>query len=273
MTLREAYQEQITLKPQQQESVEIRHGSVSHHVETKKQPFLSIVIPLYNEEKSIGKVIKNIPNHRPQEILVVNDGSTDKSIEEVKKLNHEKVRIIHHKHNLGYGAAILTGIRKAKGDIIVTLDSDGQHDPKEIPKLIRPIEKNQTDLVIGSRYLGKCLYDVPLHTRAGEFIIKKVLKVIFGQPIKNNQSGFRAFNNKIKYCMDKIRFKGMGFTTELLFRSGIHNLKFKEVPIKVKKRYYGTSYVYLPKLVKSIFMCILFYSVLNFFSKIFKYFI
>lgn len=273
MTLRETFQEEVLLQTQEQKSIKPLDANHIHRKKTKSKPFLSIIIPLYNEEKSIVDVINNIPNHRPQEIIIVNDGSTDKSVENVKKLKHEKVRIIHHRENMGYGSAILTGIKKARGDIIVTLDSDGQHDPREIPKLIRPIEQNETDFVVGSRYLGKCLYNVPLHTRVGEFIINKVLKLIFGQSIKNNQSGFRAFNKKIKYYINHVRFNGMGFTTELLFRSGIHNLKFREVPIKMKQRDYGNSYVYLPKLVKSIFMCILFYSFLNFFSKIFKLFL
>jgi len=273
MTIRETFHENVFLETKEQKSIKTLDATQIHCKKTKSKPFLSIIIPLYNEEKSIVNVINNIPNHRPQEIIIVNDGSTDKSVENIKKLKNNKVRIINHRENLGYGQTILTGIKKAKGDIIVTLDSDGQHNPKEIPKLVRPIEQNETDLVVGSRYLGKCLYNVPLHTRVGEFIINKVLKLVFRQPIKNNQSGFRAFNKKIKYCIDHVRFKGMGFTTELLFRSGIHNLKFREVPVKMKQRDYGNSYVYLPKLVKSIFMCILFYSFLNFFSKIFKLFL
>jgi len=232
--------------------------------------FLSIVIPLYNEENSIANVINSIPNRYPHEIIVVNDGSTDKSVENAKKVNKKNVRIIHHPQNMGYGAALLTGINITKGDIIVTLDSDGQHNPKEISDLIKPIINGETDIVIGSRYMGTCHYNVPLHTRMGEYVIDKVLWVLFGQPIKNNQSGYRAFNKDVKEIVEKSRFKGMGFTTELLFKSGIRNFRFKEVPIEVRERCYGTSYVYLPKLIISIFILISYYSFLNIVDKIYR---
>ncbi|TFF87205.1 MAG: glycosyltransferase family 2 protein [Promethearchaeota archaeon] len=272
MTIRESIKEEIVLK-QPYQTIETSYEKKSLHKQLDNKDSFSIIIPLFNEEKTIAKIIKKIPKHRALEIIIVNDGSTDKSIENIKKLNNKKVRIIHHKNNIGYGAAILTGIEKARGDIIVTLDSDGQHDPKVIPNLIEPIMNNETDIVIGSRYLGNSSYIVPLHTRVGEFIIGKIFSLIFGKTIRNNQSGFRAFNKKTKKCIKDIKFKGMGFTTELLFKSGISNLRIKEIPIKVRKRDYGTSYVYLPRLIKSISLCIIYYSILNFINKILKYFL
>jgi len=253
-----------------------RQNAVSEHKKFLKaqdpnEIFLSIIIPLYNEENSITNVINSIPNQYPHEILVVNDGSTDKSVENAKNVRNRNVRIIHHPQNMGYGAAILTGINLAKGDIIVTLDSDGQHNPKEIFDLIKPIMNGETDIVIGSRYMGACHYTVPLHTKLGEYVIDKVLWVLFGQPIKNNQSGYRAFTKDVKEIIEKSRFKGMGFTTEFLFKSGIRNFRFKEVPIEVRERFYGTSYVYLPKLIISILILIIYYSFLYVIDKIYHF--
>ncbi|MHA1337355.1 MAG: glycosyltransferase family 2 protein [Promethearchaeota archaeon] len=98
-----------------------------------------------------------MPNHQKYEIIIVDDGSTDNSILEIRKIIHNKnIRILQHDKNKGYGAALLTGIKHAKGKIIVTMDSDGQHNPEEIDNLIKPILENKADMTIGSRYKGIC---------------------------------------------------------------------------------------------------------------------
>ena len=180
---------------------------------------ISVIIPLYNEENSIKSLLNNFPNHYRYEIIIVNDGSTDNSIQKIKEVNNSSIKIIHHERNLGYGAAIKTGFDHAKGDIIVTMDSDGQHDPKEIPYLIKPLIANQADLIVGSRYLGQCKYKIPLHTRAGEYFIKMSLWFLFNQKVYNNQNGFRAFKKDSLQLLKKLKSDGMGFTTELLFES------------------------------------------------------
>jgi glycosyltransferase involved in cell wall biosynthesis len=219
----------------------------------------SVIIPLYNEENSIQNVLKNIPNHFCYEIIVVNDGSTDRSIEKVRELKDERIRIVNHQKNRGYGAAVLSGIEKATGKIIITLDADGQHDPKEIPKLIKPILSNKADLVVGSRYLGKCSYKVPLHTRVGELLIEKFLRLFFNQRVKNNQSGFRAFEKKHSYLFRKLHFTGFGFCTEILLKAGLKDLKIREVPITMKRRKSGISYVKLPTIGTTIFLSFIIY--------------
>ncbi|MBD3214160.1 MAG: glycosyltransferase, partial [Candidatus Lokiarchaeota archaeon] len=170
------------------------------------KPQVSIIIPLYNEEKSIGKVLGEIPNHGTYEIVIVDDGSTDNSLKKISDLNREDIHICKHKKNRGYGAAILTGLFNSHGDIVVTLDSDGQHNPNDIGKMISPIQKGLADIVIGSRYLGKCLYDVPLHTRTGELFIKFMLKSLFGLKIGNNQSGFRALRRETLTFFDQMKY-------------------------------------------------------------------
>ena len=229
---------------------------------------LSVLIPLFNEENTIKTVIQKIPEYDDLEIIIVDDGSTDSSVKKVKVLKQKdsRISIIKHKKNIGYGQAILTGFKKAKGDIVITLDSDGQHDPRDMSKLIKPILKNEADIVIGSRYLGDCYYMVPFYTQMGEILIKLVLWFLFGLSIGNNQSGFRAFKREtLKYFMD-LRNRGMGLTTEILFQSGLKNMRVKEVPINVFPREYGFSYVNLFKIIRSIFSCFIYY----FIKKIFK---
>jgi glycosyltransferase involved in cell wall biosynthesis len=230
----------------------------------KNNTNISIIIPLYNEEETIQEILKNTPNHFPYEIIIVNDGSTDESVKRIKEVKFKNLKLISHKKNKGYGAALLTGFNRAKGDIIVTLDSDGQHDPQEIPRLIRPILLNQTDLAIGSRYLGNCHYTVPFHTRFGECLINIFLKLFYHQKVENNQSGFRSFRRKYLALFKNMNFSNFGFCTELLFKAVSRGLKITEIPINVKPRKYGKSYVKLFKLLITISACVFTYGLKKF---------
>lgn len=226
---------------------------------SNKAPQVSIIIPTYNEANSITNVLSRIPDHSTYEIIVVNDGSTDDTLERIKSLNHESVKVINHKLNIGYGAAILTGLKYIKGDIIITLDSDGQHRPEEIPALIKPVINGKADLVVGSRYLGNCRYRVPLSTKVGERMIGLCLWLLFTQKVRNNQSGFRVFNRKVLELLKPMKYHGMAFSTEVLFKIAYHDLKILERPISLDSRMYGTSYVKLIKILLSISSCILYY--------------
>jgi len=227
--------------------------------ENKNPNFLiSVIIPLYNEEKSIRKTLTQIPKDKRVEIIVVDDGSTDKSVEEANKSNIS-FKLIKYELNQGYGNALLTGIKNATGDIIVTMDSDGQHNPNEIFRLIKPILNNKADITIGSRYLGRCNYNVPFHTRIGECIINIILRILFKQCIYNNQGGYRAFKRKTIEIFDKIRYYGFAFTTEILIKATLKKYKIKEVPIILEPRKYGMSKIKLFKLAKHLLLCFGYY--------------
>ncbi|MFX1363500.1 MAG: glycosyltransferase family 2 protein [Promethearchaeota archaeon] len=220
---------------------------------------ISVIIPLFNEENTIKNVIERIPNHHQCEVILVDDGSTDKSVERVKEIENMDIKIVKHKENQGYGAAVITGMKHATGDIIITLDSDGQHNPEEIANLIKPIIDDKADLVVGSRYLGQCNYKMPLYAKVGGYFIHIFLKLLFLQEIYDNQCGFRAFRKDIKTVLRKMRYTDMGFSTELLFKVAFHNFRIIEIPISVDPRTYGTSYVNLIKIIRSISSCIIYY--------------
>lgn len=230
----------------------------------KKNPLISIVIPIYNEEQSIKNVINRIPDHLHYEIILVDDGSTDNSIKKVKEINNRKIKIIQHNKNRGYGAAILSGFEHSIGKVIVTIDSDGQHNPEEIPALIAPIINNHADIVVGSRYLGKSNYKVPLYARVGEFFIKISLWLLYGQRVGNNQSGFKALSNHTIRIFNSMLYTRFGFCTEILFKAAHNNFKISEIPINLNPRLYGSSYVQLIKIMFSISSCILYYSMKRF---------
>jgi len=215
---------------------------------------LSIILPMYNEEKTIKNVLESLPNHNFIEIIVVNDKSTDGSLKEIEKIKENLyLKIVTHKVNKGYGSAILTGIKHAQGDVIVTMDSDGQHDPRDLLTMVRPIFAKEADYTIGSRYLGTYFYQLPVSTRLGELFVEKLLQIFFGKRIMNNQNGFRAFNREILKIFNDVRYDGYAFCTEQILRASIEGYKIKECPIKLYDRKHGSSHVVLSKLAINIF--------------------
>jgi len=232
-----------------------------------KDPLVSIIIPLYNEENSIKEVINRIPDKYRYEIIVVDDGSKDNSVKRVQEIEREII-ILKHKKNSGYGSAILTGFRHATGDIIITLDSDGQHKSEEVPNLVLPILNNETDIVIGSRYLSENDYYTPLYTRIGEYFIAWCLFILFRQRVEDNQNGFRAFRKEtVQIFLGKMRFTGMGFTTELLFRASLKGYKIIEIAMTPKPRLHGSSYVKIPIILCSVITCVFLHLVKVFLKK------
>lgn len=226
----------------------------------KDQVLLSIVLPMYNEEKTIKPILENLPYNNSIEIIVVNDHSTDNSLKEIEKVKLKKeIRVINHKKNLGYGHAIISGINNAKGEIIVTMDSDGQHSSDDIFNLVKPIFDEEVDYTIGSRYEGTYFYKLPILTRLGEVLVEKLIQIFFGLKIMNNQTGFRAFNRKIIPIFDNTKYHGYAFCTEQILKVSLSGFKIKECPIKVYRREYGSSSIVLTKLARRIFSCLFFY--------------
>ncbi|MHA1257413.1 MAG: glycosyltransferase family 2 protein [Promethearchaeota archaeon] len=232
---------------------------------------LSIILPMYNEEHTIGKVLENLPKGKLIEIIVVDDHSTDNSLEAINKVNGKnEIQVIKHKENKGYGAAVVTGINKARGNVLVTMDSDGQHSPYDILTMIKPIVDGEADYTIGSRYLGSYFYKLPVSTRLGEVLIEKLIQIFFGKKIMNNQNGFRAFNRKVISIFKDFKYEGYAFCTEQIIRATIKGFRIKECPIKVYDRKYGKSNIILTKLTKNLFACILQYVLVKLNITIFK---
>jgi glycosyltransferase involved in cell wall biosynthesis len=186
-------------------------------------------IPAFNEEKTIAKVILRAQTHADR-IVVCDDGSTDLTGEIARRLGADVVR---HEQNLGYGAAIKSLFRRAKeleADVLVTLDGDGQHDPEEIPKVVKPVLDGAVDVVVGSRFLDKHLAQtMPWYRRAGAKFITKLANNGSKNDVLDAQSGFRAYGRKslevLNLCED-----GMGISTEILINSRQKGLRIREVP-------------------------------------------
>lgn len=189
-----------------------------------------IVIAAYNEEKKIGSVLRELKKSY-KNIIVVDDGSKDNTYDVSLK---EKVTVLRHVINRGQGAALKTGIDYAlrkDADIIVTFDADGQFLASEISKIIRPVEKREADVSLGSRFLGKTI-NMP-------FLKKVVLKLgvfvvflLYGIRVTDSQCGFRALS---KNAAKKIRItsNGMEHAGEIFWEIIRNDISYKEVPITV----------------------------------------
>ncbi len=224
------------------------------------QILISIILPVYNEEKSLKKILESLPNDNSIEIIVIDDNSTDGSVNEIEKVNNDReIKLLRHKKNKGYGGAIITGIKFAKGEVIVTMDSDGQHSPRDIIQLIKPIFEGEVDCTIGSRYLGGNYYDLPIRTRLGEAIVEKLLQIFFGQKVMNSQNGFRAFNKKLIPIFKEAKYHGFTFATEMIILTLINRCKIKECPIKVYERVHGNSKISMRTLAINLLTCFLKY--------------
>lgn len=188
------------------------------------------IIPAYNEEKALADVIGKTLEH-VDEVIVVDDGSSDKTSEVAIEVG---ARVIRHSVNLGKGEALKSGF-KAIGDdsIIITIDGDGQHNPSEIPALVRPIVEDGADLVNGSRYMNGPEENTPAYRRVGQKVLDIATNISAGTRVTDSQSGFRAFSSKSK---NVFRFKdtGFGIESEMLVDAAEAGLKIVEVPITVR---------------------------------------
>lgn len=192
-------------------------------------PYVTAVIPAYNEETAIGSMVIGTKQYVNQ-VIVVDDGSTDKTSEIARIAGAE---VIKHPENMGKGAALKTGFENIKdADIIVTIDGDGQHHPQDIPKLLKPIIEGEADIVNGSRYLGQEKNGTPIYRRLGQTVLDSATNLGSGLKITDSQSGFRAFS---KYAIPAFRFNENGFfiESEMLLDAAKYGSRVVEVPIGV----------------------------------------
>ena len=207
-----------------------------------KKDKILFVIPAYNEEDNIEKVLKEIrENVNYADILVINDCSTDNTRKVVEKNN---VKCITNIFNMRYAMAVQTGIKYAYEndyDYVVQIDADGQHIAKEAEKLYKTIKEYKTDIVIGSRYLKDMGYPCPTFRRIGTKIFETIIKITCKERIADPLSGFQCLNRRVikRYAqMGKYpEFPDANLVIEML-REGY---TFKEVPVKMRLRESGES--------------------------------
>lgn len=187
-----------------------------------------IVIPAYNEEKNISRVIEGLKSNGYNNIVVVDDGSKDKTYEVAKKTG---VYTLRHVINRGQGAALQTGVDFAlikKAEIIVHFDADGQHNPEQIKDLMMPIINKQADVCLGSRFLSK--QKIPQSRKLILSGGKVIIRAMYGIKLTDVHNGFRALSRDAAKKI-KIRGDGMEHASEILEQIKKKKLKYKEVPV------------------------------------------
>jgi len=193
------------------------------------KPFVVVGIPAYNEEYTIAKVVLKAQKYADK-VVVCDDGSSDMTGEIAERLGAEVVR---HEQNLGYGCAIRSLFRRARelgADVLVTLDGDGQHDPREIPRIVKPVVDGVADIAIGSRFVDERLaYIIPWYRRAGIRFITGLTNASAKYGVKDAQSGFRAYSRSSIEKLDMLE-NGMGVSVEILLNAKKLGLRVKEVP-------------------------------------------
>ncbi|UCE57973.1 MAG: glycosyltransferase family 2 protein [Candidatus Bathyarchaeota archaeon] len=204
---------------------------------------VSVVIPVFNEELTIGDIVARTRSilgqfRFPSEVLVIDDGSVDRSAEISQE---SEARVLRGAHK-GKGHALRFGFKQAKGDIIVTLDSDGSHNPEEIPLVLRYILENKVDFVIGSRFFDTTATraKIPKVNRIGNRMFNNLIRLLTGVRVSDSQSGFRAIRSSV---IKKMRLNSRGYEveSEMLVKALKMGVRVAEIPVSFEQRTIGKS--------------------------------
>lgn len=203
----------------------------------KNKPKIYIVVPAYNEEKSISGVIKDLKKHNYHNIIVVDDGSTDNTLKIARQAG---AIVVRHPINLGQGAALRTGMDLALDlgvDLIVTFDADGQHMARDINKLIKPVISNEVDIALGSRFMN--------HSSNTPWLKKVLLKIgvilvflMYGIMLSDTHNGLKAMNRQAAQKIS-IESRGMEHASEIIGKIKANKIKFKEIPVTIRYSEYS----------------------------------
>jgi glycosyltransferase involved in cell wall biosynthesis len=208
---------------------------------TNAQPLLSIVVPVYNEASTAGQIVHRLDkalNGISYEIVVIDDGSTDGTIDQIEGINHDSVRIFTHLVNQGKGAALQTGFRECGGEIIVIQDADLEYDPKDIPRLIQPIIDGKADVVFGSRFHGEVQRVHLYYHRIGNAVLTFLSNLMTNLNLSDMECGYKAFRRDVieNFEIKETRF---GVEPEITAKVAKRGYRVYEVPVSYSGRDYS----------------------------------
>lgn len=201
---------------------------------------LSVVIPVYNEVSNINEIIKRVQAQKlASEIIIVDDGSSDGTRDILKNLDgKKKVRVILHERNQGKGAAVVTGIKSAKGDLLLIQDADLEYDPRDYPQILRPIEEGIADVVYGSRFLGGAHRVTMFWHMVANRMLTTMTNILYDTILTDMETGYKAFRRTVIEGMD-IRAKRFDFEPEFTAKVLKRHHRIFEVPITFNPRDYS----------------------------------
>jgi glycosyltransferase involved in cell wall biosynthesis len=201
---------------------------------------ITAIIPVYNEANTIREIVSRVEaTGLVEEILIVDDGSTDGTRQVLKELDGEgRVRVIMHERNLGKGAAVRTGIQYATSEIILIQDADLEYDPRDYPTLLRPIEEGIADVVYGSRFLGGARRPILFWHMVANKILTLFTNVLYDNILTDMETGYKVFRRQV---LAEIPLHAHGFEFEPEFTAKVLKRKIRvfEVPITFNPRDYA----------------------------------
>ncbi|HUG34163.1 MAG TPA: glycosyltransferase family 2 protein [Anaerolineales bacterium] len=201
---------------------------------------LSVIIPVFNEAEHIREIVKRVQAVKlAGEIIIVDDGSSDGTRDTLKKLNSKnKVRVILHEGNHGKGAAVVTGLKAAKGDILLIQDADLEYDPRDYPALLQPIREGVADVVYGSRFLGGPHRVTMFWHLVANQLLTLMTNVLYNTILTDMETGYKVFRRKVIENMT-IRARRFNFEPEFTAKVLKQHYRIYEVPISFNPRDYS----------------------------------
>lgn len=201
---------------------------------------LSVVVPVYNEEKTIAEILRRVQKvGLADEIIVVDDGSSDGTAAIIKKLSSDKgIKFIAHPKNLGKGAAVRTGIEAATGEMILVQDADLEYYPEDYPALIKPIENGSADAVYGSRFMGGPRRTTMFWHMVANKMLTFLTNILYNNILTDMETGYKLFRREILQDI-KIRSNSFDFEPEITAKLLKRRARIFEVPITFNPRDYS----------------------------------
>lgn len=195
---------------------------IKHHVMNKKlYKKISIIVPVYNEQNTIRQVVDLIKKADTlgleKEIVVVDDGSTDKTPEKIRNFKSEFIKVFSLKKNKGKGAAVRYGFKKARGDILLIQDADFEYSPQDYPSLLRPILEGKADVVYGSRFISDKPHRIMYFWHyVGNFMVTLVSNIFSDLNLSDMETGYKVFTRQvIDEFLEKLTSDRFGFEPEV----------------------------------------------------------
>lgn len=200
---------------------------------------ISVVIPVYNEIKTIDEIIKRVEAVQvATEIVIVDDGSRDGTREYLTTLQDPIVRVILHDKNQGKGAAVRTGIQSATGDVVIIQDADLEYDPREYPELLRPIYEGIADVVYGSRFLGGARRPILYWNMVANKLLTFITNILYNNILSDMETGYKVFKRDIIKDIP-LRSRRFDFEPEFTAKILKRKIRIYEVPINFNPRDYS----------------------------------